>query len=342
VRAAAALIVALATVGLGAESAPAQQGAVAHFSEAHRLLGEGRPRAAEREFLAALEEAEGTQLASYAQLGLAWTALARGDLAESEVMLEDALPEAGLASPGAEVLLALLRGRDGKTAEAVTELDLAHRKLRDDDLRDAAFLAKGYVLYWAGSFLEAASAFDVVAVPGSGAPLVDDARYGAAWSRWKAGQKEVATAALAALAAEPSSRPETEPPPRSLIELRPDAILADAVRRYRRAGLQRPERMIVVLLDADGAARARKGLRRIQGAADDAPPPPTVAPAPTPPPFEPFVLPTAVSPPEASPAVAESPAPGLAERVAAAWWLPAGLAAAVIALALVIALRRVR
>jgi hypothetical protein len=49
-----------------------------------------------------------------------------------------------------------------------------------------------------------------------------------------------------------------------------------------------------------------------------------------------------VSPPEASPAVAESPAPGLAERVAAAWWLPAGLALAVIALALLIALRRVR
>jgi hypothetical protein len=46
--------------------------------------------------------------------------------------------------------------------------------------------------------------------------------------------------------------------------------------------------------------------------------------------------------PEASPGAAESPAPGLAERVAAAWWLPAGVALAVIALAVLIALRRVR
>lgn len=263
-----ALALALGPVAVVHGAPGAGDGTVGLLAEGHRLLRAGRPRAAQQRFERVLERTGGTPLAAYAQLGLAWTSLARGDLTAAEVFLEDAIPVAGTMSPGAEIVLALLHGAEGRTDAAVALLDRATATLADRDLRDAALLAKGYVLYWAGELDRAAAAFDAVAVPGSGAVLADDARYGAAWSRWRAGDHAAAEAALRTLAetAGAQSGAGAPEPSRALADLRPRAVLADAVARYRRVGLQQPERAVVILLDADGAARARRALARVAAA----------------------------------------------------------------------------
>src|SRR5262249_58389142 len=122
-----------------------------------------------------------------------------------------------------------------------------------------------------------APAFEAVARDYPASKLRDDAQYGAAWSRVRAGERAAGEAALRSLASDaPKYGPAVS---EELVNLDPRALLRAGFARYRRGPLRPPEDHVVELLDGDG--------RAVGPAAPppphEAPPPPRAPPPPAPP-----------------------------------------------------------
>lgn len=124
----------------------------------------------------------------------------------------------------------------------------------------ATALLRAYARWWAGA-ADAAAAFDAAAAAADGA-LVDDARYGAARARLRAGDRDTALAMLRDLATwAPTARGTVTP---ALVALERDAVLRAAFARYRRAPARAPTAQLHRLLDGDGALLARAALRTLE------------------------------------------------------------------------------
>lgn len=217
-------------------------------------LRSGSFAAAERLFarVAAAEPEE--PFATWAVLGRTWVSLLAGDTPE---------PIAGERSAVAAVMQGLVDAAAQRTEQA----DRSFGHVIDDGrappaLRAAARLAAAYVRYWAREDdTETIAAFDAAAAASDGS-LVDDARYGAARARLRAGDVGSALAMLHDLATwHVNGRPG--PAPTALVALDRDAVLRAGFVRYRRGAIRTPEQQLHLMLDGDGAALARAALREL-------------------------------------------------------------------------------
>ena len=265
----------LASLGLvaSANAAPdgmpppnAAAGAAALFArlaEGDALLRRGRPRAAARAFREAFDQAQGTQWAPLAELGLAWSVASTGDVELGRALAADAHASAGIVMPTTSVVFALLSARAGDYAEATKLLEQAARAATDPTAARTIRLAQAYVLFWSAEYARAVAAFDSVAGSDPTSALADDARYGAAWSRWRDGDQTRARADLERLVADAPPGHPFRSVPRRLVELDARAILAASTRGFRREYAPSPEVQLAHMLDADGFSRARTALRLI-------------------------------------------------------------------------------
>lgn len=231
-------------------------------------LRAGRTRSATRFFRAvARRDDAGPPWTTFAELGLGWAALLRSDYRSADRHYGVAAEDPQLRTL-AQVMLgwvAALRGRtDDEAVERLEEI--AVRPSASAPVRQVAYLGAGYARYWRGHYAEAAEAFDrlVLAFPSS--PLVDDARYAAAWSRVRDGDVERGVTGLAELAAtDPDDAPgagdAAEGVSRALVELAPGAVLRAGRRRaVATSGFAAPDVRMVANFDADGRAAARRAL----------------------------------------------------------------------------------
>ena len=207
------------------------------FTAAARLFA--RARAAEEPF------------ATWAALGGAWASLLGGDEPE---------PVAGGADPVTAVVAALVDAAGGRADVALERL----ARVTDDggtppELRAVALLAAACTRHWARTDDAATiTAFDAAVAAGD-ADLVDDAAYGAAHVRLRAGHIDVALPMLRDLAAwHVNGRPGAASP--ALVALDRDAMLRAGFERYRRGAVRTPERQLRAMLDGDGVALARAAL----------------------------------------------------------------------------------
>ncbi len=241
------------------------------LAEADQLLKRGRPRAAARAFREVFIQAEGTQWGTLAELGMAWSIAAGGDLAMARALAADAHASSGTIASASSVVFGLLSARAGDYPTALAQLDVAAATAATQPATSNVIrLTRAYVLFWSGEFARAAGEFDAVsaAVPRGG--LADDARYGAAWSRWKAGEAARAHGELDGLVRDAPPGFEFQSVPRRLVELDAKAVLGDSNRRYRRGGVQAPDAQLERLLDSDGYSRARSALGVLAAGAADA------------------------------------------------------------------------
>lgn len=233
------------------------------LAEGNALLRRGRPRAAARVFREVFVQTEGTQWGTLAELGLAWSVASSGDVELGRALAADAHASRGASSPTTAVVLALLNARAGDYDTATTQLDAATRLTTDPTSANAIRLASAYVAFWAGDLERAAATFASVVAADPGGPLADDARYGAAWSRFRAGRRPLALDELAALVADAPAGHVFRSVPQRLVELDARAVLAASTRDRRREPAVAPEAQLAKMLDADGWSRARSALRLI-------------------------------------------------------------------------------
>ncbi len=222
-----------------------------------------RYAAARQQFDAALARGLGEPWEGWARVGLAWIALAREAYPEARrqfavVAASPTSPSAGLARYG----VALLDAAAEQPGTAVAFEAVAADAQAAPDLRRAARLGLAYAFYWQEAYARAAEAFDAVAADGEVGMLWDDARYGAAWARLRAGERDAAAAALAHLATGDPRRGRAAP--RALVNLEPQAILRAGFERYRRGPLDAPEAHLARVLDGDGSALAAAALRGLE------------------------------------------------------------------------------
>jgi hypothetical protein len=231
-------------------------------------LRAGRTRSATRFFReVARRDDAGPPWTTFAELGLGWAALLRSDYRSAERHYGAAADDPQLG-PLAEVMIGwvgAVRARGGD--EAAQRLDeIASRQSASHPVRQVAYLGAGYARYWHGDYAEAAEAFDRLALAFPSSPLVDDARYAAAWSRVRAGDAERGIAGLVALAATdsddaPGDADTAAGADRARIELAPRAVLRAGQRRVATtSGFAAPDVRMVASLDADGRAMARRAL----------------------------------------------------------------------------------
>jgi hypothetical protein len=261
-----------------ADLAPGSQPWIfARLGEADALLRGGRPRAAARAFRDVFVNAQGTEWGTMAELGLAWSVATSGDLELARALAEDAHAAAGPAAETTGIILALLHAQAGDGRAAMTLLDRA-AAASNAGHESVLALARAYVLFWSGDHPGAAAAFDGVVGSSGAGSLADDARYGAAWSRFKAGEREPAIAALEALMLAAPAGFDFRAVPQRLVELDPRAVVADGTRRYRRGGRLPPGAELARLLDGDGFSRAHSALRLLDPARFGRPlaPPPSL------------------------------------------------------------------
>ena len=157
-----------------------------------------------------------------------------------------------------------LRGRSWARLLAGEESSFA--RVVDDarasaTLHGAARLADAYARYWARDDAGAIEAFDA-AVEGADGDLVDDARYGAARARIRAGDVGGALSILHDLAAWHVNGSAGEPSA-ALVALDRQALLRAGFERYRRGALRPPEQHLRLVLDGDGVVLARAALREL-------------------------------------------------------------------------------
>jgi hypothetical protein len=216
----------------------------------------GQVRKASRLYAQVLKQAEPQQVwAQAARSGLAWTAVARGDL--EGVRRHFAEGSDGRTSNLSRVLVALLEAAAARTGAAETLARLAHDTSLDPTLREVATLGVGYAHLWAERYDAASSSFG--AVPDG--RFSDDAAYGAAWARHVAGDDDAARAALETLAQTAPTRHRRLS--RRLIRLEPAAVLRAGLQRYRELHVATDEAWLAEMLDGDGAQLARAALRLI-------------------------------------------------------------------------------
>ena len=231
------------------------------LAEANALLQRHKPRAAARAFKDVFVNSQGTQWATLAELGMAWSVATSGDLAYARELARDAHASAGVASTATSVVFGLLSARAGDYASALDGLDSGLRSATQPTDANVIRLARAYVLFWSGQLDRAATEFDAVANADRNGALADDGRYGAAWSRLKAGDRPRATADLLALVQDAPPGFQFRGVPRRLVELDQRAVLADNARRYRRGGVPAAEAELARMLDSDGFSRARSALK---------------------------------------------------------------------------------
>lgn len=295
-------------------------------------LRAGRLRAATRFFREAARRDAAPPWGTFAALGLGWTALARHDFGAAAKYYRSVDP-AGPFGAMARVMLAWVTAFRGRYAEAVPLFDRAASAADvAPNVRQVAMLGAAYARYWLGTFDDAAAAFDRLVSPPS--LLSDDARYGAAWSRVRAGELDVALPALVALAADTEDDPHAAPVPDAAVRLTPTTVARTGRDGTRISGFAGPDARMVAMFDGDGAALARAALRllgRREASGADAPLAPGV----------PVLAERDAAPPvpgTSEPAARRDGAPVSGTAVPApthdpaprAWWLVAAVAALVV------------
>ncbi|HJQ85812.1 MAG TPA: sterol desaturase family protein, partial [Candidatus Binatia bacterium] len=156
----------------------------------------------------------GEPFQSWAELGLGGVAMGRNDhaLARSHYLKVAAAggPSAALAT----VLAALIDTRENYLDDAAATLTrVADDAAAHPMVRDVARLGSAYARFWAGRWDDAAEAF--MNASGSVSDVLkDDARYGAARARWRAGDRERAVAEMRLLAANDPTAPAKSVPDR--------------------------------------------------------------------------------------------------------------------------------
>ena len=229
------------------------------------LLRAGKPSAARTVFRDVLAYDVDTETAGWAHFGLAWIALARGDLPGARSHYET-IVAGGWGALSARVHLALVAAASGRGRDAAATLDeIAASPDAWDALRLLCRIGAGYARHWAGDYRAAAVTFEVTALEFPTSRLVDDALYGAAWSAYRAGDREAALGGLRRLA---ESRGAAPIPPHAdeLVDLDPAAIFREGLRRYRGTGIGRSDDQMLTLIDVDGGPLARIALARLTGA----------------------------------------------------------------------------
>jgi tetratricopeptide (TPR) repeat protein len=198
---------------------------------------------------------------AWARYGLGWILLADGRFAAA-VEQYQAIVAGGSNWSTASILLAMLgAGSDARMEDTVARAVAAENGWPAQRL--VGTLGMAYERYWSGDPAAAVAIFEQAAAMDPTSLLVDDARYGAAWSRYRAGDREGALRALRKLA-------PGRPAPlgrrigRGLVELDRRAVFRESLRRYRGPPPQTPDQRLVTLIDLDGLVLADEAIRRIE------------------------------------------------------------------------------
>lgn len=214
-------------------------------------LRSGSFAAAERLFARVTAAGAEEPFATWAVLGRAWASLLAGTPSDS-VALD--------GNPVAAVMRGLVTTRHDEADRSFARVTGDGRA--SSRLRAVAYLAAAYARYW-GREDDATTiaAFDDAVASADGS-LVDDARYGAARVRLRAGDVAGALTILHDLATwHTNGRPG--PASAGLVALERPALLRAGFERYRRSAVHTPEDQLHLMLDGDGAALARAALREL-------------------------------------------------------------------------------
>ena len=230
------------------------------LERADEALRAGRTDTAAAVFADVLLDAPGQPWTGYADLGLVLVGLRAGDLDLAATHAERLRASPAHAAT-AELLVGVIAAAHGETAAASTRLEAFATGSQRQSARATAALGAAYALFWAERYDEAAARFDAVTAQFPGGPLVDDARYGAAWSRWLAGDRERALGDLRALAA--TRGVERGRVSRALQALEPAAVLSAGITRADTPPLLSSAGQPIAALDVDGAMLALAALRRV-------------------------------------------------------------------------------
>jgi hypothetical protein len=241
------------------------------LAAADASLRAGHFRGAGRFFAETLRRRPGQPWATFAELGLGWTLLMTGNSTAAERHYANVAVD-GPLGPIAQVMLGWLTAVRGQYAEAIATLDRWSEAAGvTGPVQRVALLGAGYARYWAGDYKAAAEKFDLLQPGGSFSVLADDARYGAAWSRVRAGDTSRALADLVALAESGIVDPH-EHVSRARLRLTPRAVLrAGRGNAARISGLATPETRMTAFFDGNGHALARAALAELVGSGVVAP-----------------------------------------------------------------------
>ncbi|HZR82810.1 MAG TPA: tetratricopeptide repeat protein [Candidatus Binatia bacterium] len=269
-------------------------------------------------FATLLDRNPGRPVSSIAEIAIGWALLAEGDVATARTFFAGALAVETASPTSADAQrpsvfrladIALLavsltdayQGAGAGAAEPLGQLAVAPGT--DAVLRPLARLGAAYAHYWIGDYASAAAVFDYLALEYPDGPTADDARYGAAWSRWLAGDRERALDDLHDLAR--SDRPSAGRGAAALVDLRPADVLVAGLRDDRRP-IASPAQRLAGVLDLDGVALARAAIRRIERGDDsrDA--------------TEPAVAPVGAAPEERGATAARADGPGAGQKLSLA------------------------
>jgi prolipoprotein diacylglyceryltransferase len=285
-------------------------------------LRAGNFAAADRLFAQAMTANPDEPFATWAVLGRTWARLLAGDV--------PALPAAE-QSPVAAVLRGLVEASHRGTNGADDSFaQVAEDPRASPALRAAAALCAAYARYWRQDDDGGAIAAFDAAVAAADGDLIDDARYGAARARLRAGDIAAAQPMLRELAAwHANGRPGPTSP--ALIALEWRALLRAGFERYRRGPVRTPEQQVVLMLNGDGAALARAALRDL----GEAVPEPRVTPRPKVVPAA--SVPLRPTPPVVQVRVPEEPRQSPASLEVISAWLRRLLLAAAVLVVLLIA-----
>lgn len=238
-------------------------------------LRSGNATTAAQLFSLVLARGEGQPVIGIAAAGLGSAALAQGDLVTARVQFQQLLTAEGSAgAPGAHVTLGLpglgrlalglLDAYEGRGLPAALSLDhLAGAPGTDPVLRPVARLGAAYARYWAGDFAGAATAFDFAAREYPDAPTADDARYAAAWSRWRGGERDRGLEDLHTEARQGNSNGRRARASREMIYLEPQEVIRAGLRGGRHP-MGMPVQRFAWAFDLDGARLARAALRLLE------------------------------------------------------------------------------
>jgi len=230
---------------------------------ADALVSAGRTREARRVLDDLLTGESDPPTRDMANLGLGWLALSAGDVSGATPHFEE-VSRSGPHAMLAVTILGLIAARDGQGEKAVSLLNaVVYADGTPDDLDAVARLGMGYAYFWSGKFADAATTFDEVPRFNPESPLADDGSYGAAWSRYRAGDIVTAREGLTALAGTDTASPGGAAS--ALVDLDPNAIFRAGVSRYEGQGGVAATGKLVAMLDRDGRALAAAALRRIDG-----------------------------------------------------------------------------
>jgi hypothetical protein len=267
------------------------------------LLRTGEPGIAGRLFRNVLARDVGPVPHAWARYGLGWILLAEGRFGAA-VKQYRAIVAGGSNWSTASIVLAMLgAGSDARMEDTVARAVAAENGWPAQRL--VGTLGMAYARYWSGDPAAAVAIFERAAAMDTTSLLVDDARYGAAWSRYRAGDREGALRALRQLAPDrpvPLGRRIN----RGLVKLDRRAVFRESLRRYRGPPPQTPDQRLITLIDLDGLVLANEAVRWIEAEAGRPPERGDEITEARRPPATPATIPVASSPGAAAPGVVET------------------------------------